>query len=197
MKTYALIGDSHTQVVFPFLEDILMQQGNQVVVSKPMAGWTMKKHLQDGLSYLISNAKPDVLLISLGGNNQNLSNSYMESINAIMQIAKENNIKEVIWVSPAWAIRDDVQIRHEWTSNFLKANLPKRVRFIDIRPITKDGHRSDGVHFTREKYREWANYVAQKINYGLAITSIPTWTWYVSGGFVILSLGIYLWKKNK
>lgn len=189
---YAMFGDSHTQVVFPIIGKLLTSMGYDVL-SKPVAGWTLKKHLDDGLESMVQSFKPDVLVLSLGGNNSNLTDSYQNDIDEVLRIAKENNVKKVFWVSPAWAIRSDVQKRHEWTTNYLKAHLPKRVRFIDIRPLTKNGHRDDGVHFSTSKYNEWAEYVSNHLLSNFAITQIPKWTWVASGSIVILGLtGMFL-----
>jgi hypothetical protein len=193
---YALFGDSHAQVVFPLLIDKLEERGHNVVVSKPRAGWTTKKHLQNGMASLLLSQPVDVLVLSLGGNNHDLSPSYGDVITQVLDLAQQTGVKDIYWISPAWATRNDVQIRHEWTSEYLKANLPKRVRFIDIRPITKTGHQNDGVHFTREKYKEWADYVGDKILRNRAITQIPKSTWWISGSFIIIGLSLLLWKRK-
>lgn len=195
---YALFGDSHAQVVFPILEDILTNAGHDVVISKPVAGWTLKKHIQNGFASLLLSSDVDALVLSLGGNNSNLSPSYQQTIDQALQIAKQAGIKKIYWVSPAWAIRDDVQVRHEWTTNYLKSNLPRYVKFIDIRPLTKSGHRSDGVHFNRSTYEKWAKLVSEDLLTQLAITQIPKWTWWIGGGVIGLSLlivGIKKWNK--
>ena len=195
---YALFGDSHAQVVFPILERKLNEQGHDVVISKPVAGWTLKKHLENDFESLLMDSDADVLLLSLGGNNADLSPSYGDTVNKALSIAKRAGIKTIYWVSPASSTRSDVQTRHEWTSNWLKTNLPKKVRFIDIRSITKDGHRSDGVHFTNQKYAEWAELVSDHLLTKNAITQIPTWTWWASGSMIVLSLiavGLKRWKN--
>lgn len=193
---YALFGDSHAQVVFPLLTNKLEESGNRVVISKPVAGWTTKKHIQNGMESLLSTEPVDVLVLSLGGNNHDLSPSYGNVIADIIRIANQTGVKKIYWVSPAWATRNDVQVRHEWTSEYLKSNLPRQVRFIDIRPITKSGHQSDGVHFTSTKYREWADYVADELLRKRAITQIPSSTWWIASSFIIISGSLLLWKKR-
>lgn len=194
---YALFGDSHAQVVFPILEDVLRDAGHDVVISKPVAGWTLQKHLQNGFASLLLGSDVDALVLSLGGNNSNLSPSYQQTIDQALQIAKQAGVKKIYWVSPAWAIRDDVQIRHEWTTNYLKSNLPRYVKFIDIRPVTKSGHRSDGVHFNRNTYEQWAKLVSDHLLTQLAITQIPKWTWWIGGSVIGLSMFTLIWKKLK
>ena len=191
---YALVGDSHAQAVFPKLKNIFEQLGHRVVVSKPKAGWTLKKHLNDGLGYLLQQTQPDVLILSLGGNNSNLSSSYQYDINEVLRHAKNAGVSKVFWVSPAWALRSDVQQRHEWTTNYLKSNLPKRVRLIDIRPLTKTGHRSDGVHFDSATYDRWANHVVNEVLKLNAITLIPKWTWLLP---ISLATIILVFRRGK
>jgi hypothetical protein len=192
---YALFGDSHSQAVFPIVSESLNRLGNEVI-AKSKAGWTLKKHLEDGMEGIIASFSPDVLVLSLGGNNQDLSDGYQQQIDRVLALVKRYGIKRVIWVSPAWAIRSDVQVRHEWTTNFLKKNLPRKIELIDIRPITKTGHRSDGVHFESSKYREWAELVSKHLLTKNAITLIPRWTWGVSTLIVILGLGISVLKRK-
>jgi hypothetical protein len=194
---YALFGDSHAQVVFPILESILRDSGHDVVISKPVAGWTLQKHLENGFKSILTGSDADALVLSLGGNNSNLSPSYQQTIDQALQIAKQAGIKKIYWVSPAWAIRDDVQIRHEWTTNYLKSNLPRHVKFIDIRPLTKSGHRSDGVHFSRNTYEQWAKLVSDRLLTQLAIIQIPKWTWWIGGGVIGLSMLTLIWKRLK
>lgn len=101
---FALFGDSHAQVVFPLLEQKLAQFGNDVVISKPMAGWTLKKHLDNDFGSLLMSSDIDVLVLSLGGNNSDLSPTYGETIQQALNIAKHAGIKKIYWVSPAWSI---------------------------------------------------------------------------------------------
>ncbi len=193
---YALFGDSHAQAVFPILEKKLEGNGDVVVISKPVAGWTLKKHLENGFESLLAGSDADVLVLSLGGNNANLSPSYGNTVQQALDIANRYGVKKVYWVSPATAIRNDVQIRHEWTSNWLKSNLPKRVRFIDIRPITMNGHRDDGVHFTSAKYNEWGELVSDHLLTKNAITQIPRSTWWIAGTLLILSTSVLILRRR-
>ena len=189
---YALIGDSHAQAVFPQLKNTLEQLGHTVVVSKPKAGWTLRNHLDDGLEAILAQSRPDVLVLSIGGNNSDLTSRYQLVIDEVLRIVKDLGISRVYWISPAWAVRSDVQHRHEWTTNYLKSNLPKRVRLIDIRPITRTGHRSDGVHFDSSTYTKWSNHVANEVLKINAITLIPKWTWIVPLSVAM----IYVFKRR-
>jgi len=169
MSTYALIGDSHAQAVFPRLKKLLTPLGHEVLISKPRAGWTTKKHLNptDGstsLASLLGEARADVVVFSLGGNNHSLKESYLEPIKEAVQIAKDSGAKRIFWVGPAVALRDDVEKRHFWTTGFLKHHLPSMdVEFIDAREFTQTGHRDDKVHFTRSQYDIWTQKVFEAL----------------------------------
>ena len=78
---FALIGDSHAQVIFPNLKKLLENDGHEVVLSKPKAGWTLEKHIENGLEIEMTNSDPDIVLFSLGGNNRDLdTKSYKKKI---------------------------------------------------------------------------------------------------------------------
>jgi len=195
MKKYVLIGDSHAQVVFPLLQNKLETLGYHVY-SKANAGWSLKKHLENGLSTIIATEQPTDIVLSVGGNNFDLTDNYTNTINSILEIAKNNNVQRLYWVSPTYSIRDDVQQRHEWTSNYLATHLPRKVKFIDIRPITTTGHQNDGVHYKVSTYQNVADYIFSKIE-SRAITPISNKIWWISGLFVTMSTIIYLLKRKK
>jgi hypothetical protein len=158
---YALIGDSHTQIVFPKLQQMIKASGDSVIISKPKAGWGVQSHLNDGLESLLKSYSPETVVYSLGGNNQDLDkNSYKAKIDRAIKAAYDSGAKRIIWVGPTTSLRQDVEDRHLWTHTFLKHYLPIRgVKYINVRSLTKDGHRDDLVHYPNEKYQEWAEYV--------------------------------------
>jgi len=161
---FALIGDSHTQIIFPNLISLIEKDGNEVVFSKPKAGWTLQKHIDNNLENELKNLDVDVVLFSLGGNNQNLTTSYLDSVKKGIQIAKKSGAKSIYWVSPMYSLNEDVEKRHKWTHILLKNKLPLYfVEYINVRPLTTDGFQSDNVHFVNSKYKELANYIHKKL----------------------------------
>ena len=151
----ALIGDSHTQVVWPVLTPILEQQGHTITSTQANAGWSAKKYLSTGAVDRVNQDDPDAVIVGLGGNNHDLSDRYGETIKEFVDRLGRN--RKIIWMG---AYTSDLQKaestakRHEWTSDYLGRILPKEnVFFIDTRPISKTGHRDDGVHFTRDEYK--------------------------------------------
>ena len=146
MTTIALVGDSHTQIIFPYLRKTLESLGYTIVLEESKAGWSAKKFLQNDVLSRLLNADPDIVILSLGNNNQDLSDGFSD---IFQQITKGFNY---YWVSPTTAIRDDVEKRHLWTHNKLKKIVPSP-RYINIREVTETGHRGDNVHYTRDQYK--------------------------------------------
>lgn len=193
----ALFGDSHTEYVFPMLQESLPSEGFDIVVSKPKRGWSTKSHIKDGLSEILEESKPDVVVFSLGGNNHVLNPSkYSKIITDALAAAKKAKVKKIFWVGPALALEEKTEHRHKWTTDFLKKCLPKEVTFIDSRDFTAEGHARDGVHFHRSQYKIWTSIVK---DYLLKYKKMRSIILYASiGGFVIsIPLLILLFKKFK
>ena len=167
---YSLIGDSHTQVIFPNLIPLLEQSGNEVVLSKPKAGWTLEKHINNNLEEELINSNPDVVVFSLGGNNRNLTKTYIETVKKGIKIARNSGAKDIYWISPMFSLDEEVEKRHKWTHIQLMNKLPLYlVKYINVRPLTQDGFQSDKVHFINSKYKELANYIYKKLPKGFLI----------------------------
>ena len=168
----ALIGDSHSQALFPRLRDALVQQDYQVVsmVSKP--GWGAKRFVDEGMATVPQEAEG--VVVALGGNNHNLTSDYGRQIDRFINSIGPN--RRIVWIGPATSdmgIAGDTGKRHEWTADFLTGALPSRgIKFIDSRPFTKTGHRDDGVHFTAAGYDHWAQSVEKPVMVGLAISPL-------------------------
>lgn len=200
----ALVGDSHTQIVFPALSRLVERAGMSVVLSKPKAGWTAKKHLEQGISQELGQAQPETVVISLGGNNMVLNESYRPFVANIVNAARQAGAKRILWVGPAKAVRQDVEQRHKWTTDWLKKHLPGYgVEFIDARKWTSTGHRDDGVHFYRSTYKKWAEKVASALR-----SNPPLWggglvprqgnkiIWLISG-LTLLTGAFLLFRRKK
>lgn len=157
----AIISDSHGWRLNPFLSQLLEADGHTVVETVYKNGWGAKKYTNDRvqLAHIIA-ANPDLIIVSLGGNNSNLDPSYGSTIDDFLA-AIEAGKRRVIWVGPATSdtsIAPSTARRHDWTADFLSGFLPnKGISFIDSRPVTLTGHRNDGVHFPESGYRVWAD----------------------------------------
>tara|TARA_B100000287_G_scaffold282970_1_gene266646 strand:+ start:483 stop:1109 length:627 start_codon:yes stop_codon:yes gene_type:complete len=170
----ALIGDSHTQIVWPVLTPILEQQGHTITTTQANAGWSAKKYMSTGMVDKVNEGDPDAVIVGLGGNNHDLSDKYGETISQFLDKVGRN--RRVVWIG---AYTSDIKKaestakRHEWTSDYLAKILPKQnVVFIDTRPISQTGHRGDGVHFTRDEYKRMVNQMTPDILSGLTDTGM-------------------------
>ena len=200
MSTIALIGDSHTEAYFPHLRSILETNGHQVVGQVSKRGWATYSFNKDP-SYIREaiERNPDVILVSLGGNNSKLNAGYGKAVTEFL-----SNIgyprKRVIWVGPAKAIREDVERRHKWTNEWLKDNLPNNIIYIDSYDFTQQGHAPDGVHFTSSFYKnEWAKRVGEQT---LSALSLPIVLYKAKQNVPLIllmlsltSLGYAVWRR--
>ena len=159
----ALIGDSHTTAYFPPLRAKLEEAGHQVVGQVSNVGWAVYSYNKkpEQIEEAIKN-NPDVVLVSLGGNNAKLNDKYGDDVAEFLERIGYPK-RKVIWVGAAIATRPDVDRRHRWTVEWMRNNLPKDIVFIDAEKFTEQGHSGDGVHFTMKFYRDvWAEEVAKQ-----------------------------------
>lgn len=195
----ALIGDSHSQAVFPRLVPLLEAEGHEVVwqVSKP--GWGARSLLSAGSA--APPAETEAVMVSLGGNNHDLSDSYGETVDAFLDGMQG---LRVAWVGPAASdasIAPSTAARHEWTARFLGPHLRKRgIAFIDARRFTREGHRNDGVHFTSAAYDRWADSVLRPFLRSIrflppARRGIRVFAWGAGGAALIW--GLYWWYRGR
>lgn len=162
----SVIGDSHAKVVFKTLVPLLEAKGFKTVHRKAENGWSMAKHIREGTLEKLLRTKPDLILVSLGGNNHNLStSSYQKTINKFLGVAKKIGAT-VVWVGPTTsdpAKAENTERRHAWTERFLSNYLPGKAQYISMRNFTARGQGRDGVHYNSTFYKKWAQYVADKV----------------------------------
>jgi len=169
---YALIGDSHSQIIFPALKALL--PGTVVLaVSKP--GWSESKFLQDeGTMQALAQAGADVVIFALGGNNFDFSTKYAGSVNQLINRARIAGAQHIAWIGPFPSSKADVDIRHAKTKNQLLDALRNftDVVYIDGYPLADVRNSHDGVHFDRSTYQQVAKYVAQILQ-NLSLSELP------------------------
>ena len=163
----ALIGDSHAKVVFRTMEKILPQAGFNPIYKKAENGWGLKKHIDRGLLPSLQQAKPEIIVVSLGGNNhQTKTASYQKTVDKLLSTAKSMGSR-IIWIGPTTsdtARAPNTERRHEWTHQFLQKYLPsKDIDYINMRYFTQSGWKNDGVHYPSAKYKRWAEMVTDKM----------------------------------
>jgi hypothetical protein len=165
MKKIALIGDSHAKVVFKHLVKMLPELGFDNVYTRAENGWSVKQHIKKGTLPQLKASKPDVVLVSLGGNNFDMSPSrYRQTVDKLLSATKDIGA-QVIWVGPTTSSSSKAtktEKRHKKTHEMLAEYLPsKSVYYIDNRAFTAGGWGKDGVHYPSSFYKKWAQRVSK------------------------------------
>lgn len=153
-----LVGDSHSQALWPRLAPWLESRGHTVTtLSHP--GWSESRYMDDPeLWARLADFKPDGVVVELGGNNRERGTAYRELIQAMVGRLEAAGPKVIWWVGPSAALLDPWKTAHEATAEQQAKLMPlfAQVRWLDSRPFTRGGQREDGVHFTRAGYDRWA-----------------------------------------
>jgi len=158
MKTAIMIGDSHSQLVFPFLKDRLPFRYEEIT-SKP--GWGIAKYLQDGNLQDLPTA--DVAIIALGGNNRDMNlQSYGETLERFLDLLS-TKVERVVWIGPYHSTDDSVNDRHNSTNLFLKMLLPVSVGYVDVYDLSKNIPKRDKVHFDTAGYKDIVSKIEKKV----------------------------------
>ena len=85
-------------------------------------GWSLKKHISKGTLQQLKAAKPQIILASLGGNNQDMkTSSYKNTVDQLISVAKSIERKlygldQQPQTPPKLLIQKK---RHKWTHKFL------------------------------------------------------------------------------
>ena len=182
MKTAVMIGDSHSQIVFPLLKEKLPFQFD-AVVSKP--GWGIRKFMQENIIPSLPNA--EICIVGLGGNNMNTDSvSYGAELASFLDLLK-SKYKRIVWIGPYFSDEESVNKRHYWTNAFLKVALPSNIGYIDVYDISKPISRQDGVHSNRSGYETIVSQILPRLEQLSTASSFVLW---LKQPHVILSVGI-------
>lgn len=171
------IGDSHGQVLG---KRIAAAFPGATIVAHP--GWSEARYLASGELTRLDGA--DLVVYQLGGNNFTLSAAaYKRTLERLVRAAGR---AQVLWIGPSTATDAAVSARHEATAALQARLLPGMgVTWFDSRPVTRTGHRSDGVHFA--DYGPWANAIIEAIRTGRGTTrAYGPVGWYVVGALLVV-----------
>jgi lysophospholipase L1-like esterase len=153
----ALIGDSQSEALWPRVQKALPQ--HQFVLVRTQRGWAESHYRNEGkLEQQLVDAKPDLVVIELGGNNATLNDvKYQASVDWMLDAARKSGAKSILYMGPAAATKEPFKSNKEWTRSFQKGYLPSqpRVTWYDNFPHTQTGQ-VDGVHFGGSTYNTWA-----------------------------------------
>ena len=184
MKTAVMIGDSHSQLLFPFIKEYLGLNYLDII-SEP--GWGIKRYMSQGVVQLLPSA--DVAVVSLGGNNRNMDMiSYATEVKEFVDLL-QTKFKRIVWIGPFYSDDPDVNFRHARTNIFLKLELPISVGYIDTYDLSKPIVRYDKVHFERDGYKLLVEQIQDKVK--TLVHSIRPRVW-ISHPKVSIPLGVAL-----
>lgn len=160
---YALIGDSHTQVLWPLVSAALKKAGHEVVLTRAQPGWSAASYQKEGkLLAQLAAARPDVVVFNVANNNQDRdSGRYASRVAWAVDAARAAGARAIYWQGPTHATRADVAAYHDATAAMEPGIVAQAgASWVDSRPYTQTGHR-DGVHFDNTTYRRWASAIAE------------------------------------
>ena len=193
MANVALVGDSHTQAIWPIVSRALTGAGLNVVLQEARPGWsevTFRQKMPE-LPQRLKDARPDIVVIELGGNGYNKGAAYEEDLLWLVNAAKDAGADRIIWHGPATTAQgasDTVRARHNQAAEDQRALLPGLgVEWHDSRPLTTTDHRDDGVHFTMTGYNRWANDITSAV-LAPATSGVPVGVW-VAAALALVVVG--------
>ena len=200
----ALVGDSHSQVLWPRLKTALEAAGHQVVLSEATPGWAESKYISSGsLPDKLKAAQPDLVVYELGGNNMSrIEADYRKGPETLVKLAKDVGAS-VVWFGPAAvdASKDSsTSIRHESTADMQSRILPALgVTWVDSRPFTVNSpnHQPDGVHFTGTGYTLWAKAMLPAILQARPPLAPATMWLMLGGGLTFAGALAYLVRRKR
>lgn len=180
---YALVGDSHGQVLLPGLRKHLIATGHTVVLEEANPGWSTSKYIDNGIRARLLAARPDRVIFELGGNDHQSGSTALTSM---VQAARDAGAKSIVWFGPFTAVKAPYRDLHNAVADAQAKLLPSLgVRFIDTRPFSQIGHRSDGVHFA--SYRAiLASMTPYTTSTPRALPTIPRPVWWAGAAAAVV-----------
>lgn len=151
----ALVGDSHSQALFPRLRGPILSAhpDRRIVLEESRPGWSLKRYMDDGVLDRLRAAAPDLVVVSLGGNDRPASDpAFSSRVQAFLTQLRQMGVRRVVWNGPADTAPNastTVARAHDQVRDLLDVLLADEegVVFFDAYPVTASGHRDDGVHF--------------------------------------------------
>ncbi len=154
-----MIGDSHSVTTFPLISKYLKSKGHTITDTISNIGWAVYSYTKNPESILVALEKnPDAVIVSLGGNNNYTNSKYGEKVYEFLDLIGHPR-RKVVWISPYYATRQDVQGRHEWTFDWLSKNLPRDIPLINVMKYQPKIY-DDGVHYPKSSHE----YILEEVN---------------------------------
>jgi lysophospholipase L1-like esterase len=186
----ALIGDSQSEALWPRVKKLLPSL--EFVLTRTQRGWAESHYHNEGkLAQELKDAKPELVVIELGGNNAAVTEAkYKPHVDWILEAARASGAKNILYFGPAAATKEPYKSNKEWTRSFQSQYLPKeaKVTWRDSFPHTQTGQ-VDGVHFNGGVYNAWAAVMAPLIlktvqSSPSLVAAVPRWALWSGAGLV-------------
>ena len=166
-----IVGDSHIERLGPMMSRAVQEDGLESLGSLARRGWSTARYVREGdlQQRLTENGTPDIVIISLGGNDRprNMTR-YREQLAWVVGQVREAGATRIIWLGPAasdMARSERARMVGEWhehNADWQSQILPEMgVEWLDSRDFTHTGHGMDGIHFTVRAYRSWCHAALQ------------------------------------
>ena len=164
MAKIALIGDSQSEALWPRVQKAMPQ--HEFVLVRTQRGWESWHYQKEGkLEQQLADAKPDLVVVELGGNNFFVTEQkYKPYVDWMLSAARKSGARHILWIGPATATKSPNKENKEWTQAFQKQYIGSQpdVTWFDSFPHTQTGH-VDGVHFSGKTYGPWSEVIVPAI----------------------------------
>lgn len=191
MRTIAIIGDSQGVGLKPPLTKILDRRGVRIVGAEVREGWSTARMLAQADLRTIVQARPDVVLVVLGGNDA--ADALLPGQVAQLVGLFQAQGSRVVWIGPAhttvgWLAERKAAVARVQHETALQLGF----EWHDGRAMTADlPHAPDGVHFRRPELARWAERVEAVLFGGPS-----AWTW-VGLGLGLGMVGWFFWVTRR
>lgn len=161
------IGDSQTRGPFGYHLGIeIREQGATAYVRHGETGkgidWWLTNHR---IQRLIQQSNPDILIITMGGNDARQFNSntleYQEKLERFIQVIS-SQVERFIWITPPVSIGSNASLqplRSDITEEIIERLSNDDMFFVDSRTVSANyitaNRTGDGIHFNNEGGRNW------------------------------------------
>lgn len=170
----ALIGDSQSEALWPRVQKAMPDA--TFVLVRTQRGWSEWHYQKEGLlPQQLQEARPDLVVVELGGNNAFLSEAkYRPGVDWVLKAARDAGATRILYLGPAAATKEPYKSNKVWTRNFQQTYLPQQagVTWMDSFPATQTGH-VDGVHFGGSTYNAWAPLIVSAVRAAETAPAVP------------------------
>lgn len=193
MSSFVLIGDSQAVGLQPTIVELLQHRGFAFLGAATHEGWSTARMAASDEIPALARARPDLVLIVLGGNDSATVASLPEKIADLVAPFRARGAY-VVWVGPAatsvaWLAERKAGVMR------VQRDVAARIGFewLDGWAMTADlEHGRDGVHFPRTQLDRWARRLDAAL---FARGRMSAWTW-VGAGISAAMFGWLIWMAR-